>query len=198
MKKYFYEYLYSKFVLCKLICQLYDYNLSRDEADKLGIEYGEQDIYTPSKEIRCVFHKYNPEALYIWELLGIDKPIVTLKEMWDKTKSIHIEPMDEEKDYFIDSRILKLANLSLFERNYESKMDIKKADKNQIEYDLDIDENDGFINGYEHLFESAGEHVFSLFGFDRYFVPYSKVLKIKKELLNDLLEKEKNKKLILK
>ena len=111
MKKYFYEYLYSKFVLCKLICQLYDYSLSRDEADKLGIEYGEQDIYTPSKEIRCVFHKYNPEALYIWKLLGIDKPIVTLKEMWDKTKSIHIEPMDEEKDYFIDSRILKLANL---------------------------------------------------------------------------------------
>jgi len=198
MSKYFYEYLYSKYVLCKFVCQFYDYNLSKEEADKLGIKYDENDIYNPLDELRCVFHRYIPEGMYIWNELGIDKPIITLKEMFDRTKNVHTESINEEMDYYLASRKLKMIDLSIFERNYGSKIERKKADECNIEYDEAIDEDNGYIIGYEHLFESAGEHFFSLFGFEENFVPYSKIEKIEKELLNQLMEESKTKELKLK
>ena len=76
MREYYDEYIYAKFVLCKLVCQFYDHRLTKEEADKLSIEYSDEDIFNSLDYISCIYHRYSPEGLYLWYILKIDKPII--------------------------------------------------------------------------------------------------------------------------
>lgn len=196
MREYFDEYKYSKFVLCKLVCQFYDYDLTQDKANELSIKYCDEDIFNSLNYVSCVYHRFSPEGLYIWKILEIDKPIITLRQMWEITKSLSNEQYDEQRDYHIESTKLKLIDLYLIKEYYKSHLDIKDADECKIEYDYISDEINGQIEGYDHLFESAGEHAWNLFGFEKNFVSYSKVLEIEKQLQEELLANEENKKLV--
>ena len=191
MREYFDEYKYSKYVLCKLVCQFYDYDLTQDKANELMIKYSDDDILNSLNYVSCVYHRYDPEGLYIWEILEIDKPIITLRQMWDITKSLSSEQYDEKKDYHFESAKLKLIDLYLVQKYYKKYIDIKDANECKIDYNYDLDEINGQIEGYDHLFESAGEDAWNLFGFEKNFIPYSKVNKIEKELQEELLCKDK-------
>ena len=177
----------------KLVCQFYDYNLRKDKADKLSINYSDDDIFNTLNNVSCVYHRYSPEGLYIWDILGIDKPVITLRQMWEVIDSLKNERFDNSKDYQTELNKMKLINLYLIQEYYKKYIDIKDADELKIEYDYDLDEINGQIEGYDHLFESAGEHAWNLFGFEKNFVPYSKVLELEVELQNELLFKGKSK-----
>ena len=184
-EKYFNEYLKAKLVLNKLICQFYEYSVTQEQADKLEIKYTEKDIFNSLNNVSCVFHRYEPEGVYIWNKLQIEKPIILLSEMW-KTQNL-CERYNETKNYYKEFLELKLIDLYLSEKYYEFSISKEEADELGIIY-CGIDNYDGKIQGCDHLFESAGENAWELFGFEEHFIPYSEFRKLRKELINELLE----------
>ena len=187
----FKEYKFAKVALCKLICQFYDYYLPKEEAKKLGINYEDNEIFNSYDKVNCVYHRYYPEGLYIWDKLGIDKPIITMMEMWKVENNVAKELYKEDIDYAKEATELKLIDLYMITDYYKSYLDRKFADEQKIEYDENLDEIDGRIEGSDHLFESAGEYAWNLLGFERNFIPLSELLEVEKDLQKQLLTKRK-------
>lgn len=184
-RDYFDDYKKAKLVLNKLICQFYDYSLKKDKANELGINYTEDDILNSYNEISCVFHRYTPEGIYAWYKLGIKEPIILLNDMW-KLQRIK-EKRLKNIDYYNEYLELKLIDLYLVEKYYERSIPIDDAKKIGIDYYYCFDEYDGLIEGYDHLFESAGEEAWDLFDLKNSFVPRSKIYELEKELTNEKL-----------
>ena len=189
MKNYFDEYRQAKVVLFKLICQFYSYKLKEEAAKKLNIEYGEDDVVNDLGYVKCAFHEFDPEGMYIWEALDLKNPIITMSELWELTRGVKDEKIDETRDYYKEYLELKIVDLYLVERYYKTSIDKKYLDDRKVEYD-DIDEYDGMVEGCSHIFESAGEAAWNLFGLDSEFVPLSKIYSLIKEVKCELLKSD--------
>ncbi len=189
MNKEFNEYKYAKKVLCRLVCQFYDYELTKENADKLGINYIDDNIFNSLNYVSCVYHGFNPQGLYIWEKLGIDKPIITMSQIWDKLEMINDEKFDETRDYYRELLELKLIDIYMIKEYYKTFVDKEYADNLNIDYDEELDEYDDKIDGCDHLFEGAGECAWDLLGFDKNFVALSNVINVKKDLEEKILIK---------
>lgn len=183
-KDYFEEYKHAKIVLNQLMCQFYSYDISKEEAENFNIKYTEDDIFNSLGNVSCAFHKYNPEAMYIWDKLGITEPIVLMRKMWNNR--INFEIKDETKDYYKEYLELKIVALHIVCRYYKATMSKENADKYKIEYDPDYDLDDDVILGCNHLFESAGENAWDLFDFDESFIALSKFDKLIEEISDEL------------
>ena len=195
MNNYYFEYLKSKKVLCKLALQIYDYKLKEEVAKNMNITFDDEDIYDYSNRLVCVFHHYNPEGMYIWHKLGISKPIITMKNMWELLSSIDDEVYDEKHNYYEELIEIKIAIIHIIKNYYKSSIEIEDANKYNIEYDELLDEDDGKIEGCDHMFEGAGEAAWNLLNFDKHFIAISKVEELECKLLDEALNKNKTKKL---
>lgn len=186
---YFDDYIKAMYVLNKLVCQFYSYDINQEEAKNLEINYTDDDIFNSLNNVSCVFHRYNPEGMYIWNKLAIDKPIVLTSEMWSYCKN-YINIKNQKDDYYKDFLQLKLIIIGLCKRYYSCSISKEDADKNGIIYDEDIDEYNGNIECCYHYFESAGENAWSLLGFDDHMVAISRFDSIENDLIDKLLENE--------
>ncbi len=184
---YFMEYKKSKYTLFKLVCQFYNVSYSSKKCNDLGLEYTDRDKPNDLDSIHFVYHSYTPEGLYIWKVLGLSKPIYSIHEIWDLMDRIKDEK-ELNKDYERESYELKLLCLSEVKRFYKYEMSVEDAKKGNIEYDEDIDEFEGKIEGCDHIFEGAGESAWNLFGLEKNFEPMSKFYKIENEYENKILK----------
>lgn len=188
MNDYFYKYLETKMSLLKFILQFYDHRLLIEKADKLNIEYNENDIKFGL--ITCYFHNYSSEGEYLWNLLNIEKPIITYDELNNIRENIKQETFDNNIDYEL-SYLKNLLKISyMVERYYKTKIEIEKADKLNIEYDLDYDELDGVLDVYYHICESCGEYAWNLLDIEQKIITSSQMYKKQQQLIEKLLEKD--------
>ena len=74
------ENLRLKMALALMIQQFYDWRIKPEEAKDYNIEYDEDDEY-----VECYFHMFESAGEHAWDVLGLDKPIVGEKEMWNLT-----------------------------------------------------------------------------------------------------------------
>lgn len=189
MDDYFKKYKYSKLVLVGLINQFYDYDITKQQAEKLNIDYTDYDtMCDPFDRVNCVYHEYIPEGLYLWKILEIDTPIITRTQIMELEKTINFELFDEKKDYYIESKKFNIINLYMIKKYYSYSITKEYADRNKIEYDYELDEYQGIIEGIYHLCESAGEDAWNLFGFEKDFIPMSKIDKMIDQLQEELIE----------
>ena len=184
MNDYFYKYLNTKISFSKFISQFYDYLLPIKKADKLKIEYNEKD-----KEFgftTCYFHNYSIEGEYLWNLLNIEKPIITLDELYEIRKNIKQEKYDNNIDYEL-SYLKNLLKISyMVKRYYNTKIEIAKADIMNIKYDLDYDEFDGLLDAYYHICESCGEYAWNLLDIEQDVITSSQMFEKQQQLLEKI------------
>ena len=184
---YFIKYKKAKLALLKIVCQFYSIKLTKKEIEELNLNCNQCDKTDDFDCVDLIYHGYTPEGLYIWEKLGFKKPIYNLYEAWDLMDKIRYEKEDNI-NYYRESLELELICINVVKRNYKYSIDIEDAKKNKIEYDEDIDEFNGKIEGCDHYFEGAGETVWNLFDLEDPFVPMSKFYKIEKDLENKILK----------
>jgi len=185
----FENYLQAKIVLNQLACQFYKNDISEYRARQLGICYTNDDIFNSLGNVACVFHRYTPEGLYIWNKLGITKPILLMRDMWEYRRKKAIKARD--KDYRKEYLEIKLACLNMVEEYYKSETTIESTNKTNLKYNVDIDLSDGIIEGYYHNHESAGEAAWNLLGIEDDFISLSELDKIKNQLISEMLIKSK-------
>ena len=142
--------------------------------------YSDKDKPNDLDSIHFIYHFYNPDGLYIWNKLGLKKPIYALNEIWNLMDDIKKEKK-KDIDYKRESLELKLICLNEVKRFYKIEISTEDAKKNKIIYDEDLDEYNGSIIGCDHYFESAGESAWKLFGLENNFEPMSNFNKIEKE-----------------
>ena len=189
MKNYFNEYKLAKLTLAKMAAQFYDCDLSLDEAKKYGIEYNKYSYR--KKSVNCCFHRFEPSGEYIWSALGIDSPIITYDELWDIADAIKEEEILNE-DYHEEYLKMSICALGMVIKFYGHKVPFKDA--KAIKYDKNFDLYEGKVDTYYHMFESTGETVWKLLGFEEPIVASSVVYAKQKELTKELLELTQEKK----
>ena len=123
-KDYFDEYMQVKLILNQLICEIYKYSITKEEADDFDIKYTDDDEVNSNGELVCVFHRYNPEAMLLWNRLGINNSIVLIREMLDLRK----EEKVKNKNYYKDYLELKLIDKYLIEGCY---INIDESEENR-------------------------------------------------------------------
>ena len=190
---YFSEYQQVKIAINKLICQFYDYRLDKEEAELLNIDYFDNSPVTSRGSLLCVYHRYEPEGLYLWEKLGIKEPIVLVDKLWDLRQMP--EDKKEDIDYYRETLELKTIVAYMVNRYYSTEVDLEDFKKHNIEYfdEFDLDEETGKVSVCSHYFESAGESSFYVLGIEDSLIPLSSMYKIISDLEQELLEYDQGK-----
>ena len=83
------ENLRLKMALALMIQQFYDWRIKPEEAKDYNIEYDEDDEY-----VQCYFHMFESAGEHAWDVLGLDRPIVGEKEMWNLTDKLRKELLE--------------------------------------------------------------------------------------------------------
>lgn len=182
---YFNKYLETKISFAMFIGQFYNTYISIDEAKKYNLEIIDDDKLIDS--IRVYYHFYTTQGQYLWDSLGIEKPIINRNELWNIRKNIKNESYDENIDY----KRLYLKNLltisHLVRKFYKQDLSIEDAKRNNIEYN-DFDEIDGKVKTYHHIFESAGENAWNILGIEEDIITDSFLYNYDKKIEEQLLE----------
>ena len=80
------ENLKLKMALALMVQQFYNWRIKSEEASYYDIDYDQDDDY-----ITCYFHQFESAGEHAWKMLGLDKPIISEKEMWDLTDKLRDE-----------------------------------------------------------------------------------------------------------
>ncbi len=199
MYNYFNEYIFSKIVIAFIMRNNYSFDIPIEDIKNYDIDYNENDINDDS--ISCCFHQFQPEGEYIWNILNIKNPIITKHASEDILFNIRFEQEDIEKNYYRDFIKMSLIVINMIEKNFISYFSEKEIEhienvrKIKINYDEDIDLIDENIKICFHDYMKMGELSWILLDFDEDFIPYSELLKKKKELMDNLIEYDNSKNL---
>lgn len=190
-KDYFEEYKKSKLALAHMALQVYGTSISIDKANDMKIKYKKQDIDFLN-EIDVCFHNYNPIGERVWQVLKLENPIITYKELWNYLELFGNESKKENINYYKECLKIELLLIYLVLDYYSFTITREEADSRKLNYDdvFDIENNE--VSVCYHYFEGAGEHVWRLFKLNEDIVPASQFESKKEELRKKLLKIEKN------
>lgn len=84
---------------------------------------------------------------------------------------------------------LKIALISMVRQFYDYHIKLEEASK----YDISYDDEDEYIECYFHMFESAGERVWKMLGFENEIISETELCDMEEKLRNKLLNLSHNK-----
>ena len=197
MKKenYFIEYKLAKLTLAKMAANFYDHELSVEEAKIYGINYNKFNY--KKKNISCCFHRDEPSGEYIWNVLGIEKPIITYDELLEISNVIRSEKA-EDKNYEEEFLRMSICINSMVMKFYGCKMGKSVAKELKVKYDKDFDLCEGMVDTYDNLQESTGMSAWQVLGYEDQIVASSVVESKHTELTEKLLKLTQNNKKLVK
>ena len=187
MNKDFEEYKQAKLTLYHMICQTYDSDISKEDADKYNIEYKESDIYSYNGKVGICFHQYNPIGQRAWQLLGLDNSMISFSKILDLESNVMNEEFNENKNYTYEKLKIELVLLYMLLDYYSYEISKEEADNMRIKYDEIFDTIEDRVKVCDNYCENAGELAWRLFKIEDNLVPNSyfedKKIEIKKQLL---------------
>ncbi len=192
---YFIEYKLAKLTLAKMAANFYDHELSLEEAKIYGINYNKFNY--KKKNISCCFHRYEPSGEYIWNALGIEKPIITYDELLEISNVIRSEKA-EDKNYEEEFLRMSICINSMVMKFYGCKMEKSVAKELKVKYDKDFDLCEGMVDTYDNLQESTGQDAWRVLGYENQIVASSVVESKHTELTEKLLKLTQNNKKLVK
>ena len=191
IKDYFEEYKKSKVALCHMALQVYGTSIKTDEADRMHIKYNKDDVNFLN-EIDVCSHEYNPMGERVWQVLNIEKPVITFEELWNYLELFANEPRKENINYYKEYLKISLLLVYLVLDYYSCTITKEEADNRKLNYDEVFDLEHNEVSVCHHYFEGAGEHAWRLFELEDDIIPVSQFEDKKYELKQKLLKLEKN------
>ena len=185
---YFEQYKEAKKCLFQMIGQFYDYYLPREVADEFNIIYDKKDV-KEDNHVEVLFHNYQTDGLIAWQLLNIKNKFITHDDLWNKRSNIRYENRKDidYQDMYYRMSIL-LADMVI--KYYGKTITIEDAKRLNIKYNDYYDEDDNSIKVCDHMYESAGEQTWKLFGIKNPIVGESMFYGIRDYNKNQLIIKE--------